>query len=425
MLGQQTVTLTYKEGNITKTATAIVVVKNLSTTCSRCNTLYYLDEYDTDQGCPKCNSTVIGIKASPDNVVLHKGEPLDITVESIYANGKHSVITDWTSNYNSSQVGMQDVVITYQSFTVVISVDVRFELNTCSICSLEYELNNDGSDPGCPVCSKTVVSIDATPKELTIDKHQSLPIAVTATFKDGHTEIINDWASNLLTDTAGIYEVMIIYKNAIDIIKVTVQDEGHIECPYCGLKYVFNDSPKGCPSCYVTLTGIEAALRSGGTRVPYRSKLNLQITKIFKDGHRELSYTGWTVSDYDPGRLGSQTITVYYQGFEDQLDIEVVDDLPERTCPNGHTYYLNADGTDPGCPYCNSTESKAEALFFFDTTYTYFILNELYVSGAYQLEKGDYIKVTIRPRKVSVLAKLLCLFGSLIQKEFTFGGEVS
>ncbi len=425
LLGTQSVTLSYKEADITKTATANITVKNLTTTCVNCNTVYYLDENDIDQGCPNCNSTVISITANPAYVVLHQGDPLDITVEGEYANGKRSIITDWTSNYDPIQVGIQDVTITYQTFTAVISVDVRYALITCSICSLKYELYMDGTDPGCPVCNSTVVSIKAAPEELTIEKYQSLPITVTATYKDGHTEIINDWASNLLSDTAGIYEVMILYQNAIDIIKVTVLEEGQIECQFCGLKYIFNDSPKGCPSCYVTLTGIEAALRSGGTTVPYKSKLNLQITKIFKDEHQELTYTGWTVSDYDPGRLGSQTITVYYGGFQDQLDIEVIDDLPEVTCPNGHTYYLDADGSDPGCPYCNTTEGRAEGLIYFDTTYTRFILDQIYNHGAYPLEKGDYLRITIKPRKISILSRLLNLFDGLANSEYTFGGEVS
>ncbi len=425
ILGKQAVTLSYKEGDVTKTTSAEVTVKNLTATCSTCNIVYYLDDNDIDQGCPSCNSTIDEITVNPDNIVLHQGDPLDIIVEAIYKNGIRSVITEWTSNYEPTQAGIQDVTITYQNFRVEISVDVRLALKTCSICSLEYEFNDNGTDPGCPSCSKTVVRIDASPRELTIDKHQTIPITVRATYKDGHTTVINDWASNLLADTAGIYEVMILYQNVIDIIKVTVMEDGQIGCPYCGLKYLFNDSPKGCPSCYITLSEIEASLRSGGIKVPYRSKLNLQITKIFKDEHRELIYTGWTVSDFDPGKLGSQTITVHYEGFQDLLDIEMVDDLPEVTCRNGHTYYLNADGSDPGCPYCSSTENKVEALFLFDTTYTNFILDEIYTHGEFRLEKGDYLKVTIRPKKVSILARLIRLFHGLVKQEYIFGGEVS
>jgi DNA-directed RNA polymerase subunit RPC12/RpoP len=228
-----------------------------------------------------------------------------------------------------------------------------------------------------------------------------------------------------MTDTAGIYEVMILYQNVMDIITVTVMEDGQIECPYCGIKYLFNDSPKGCPSCYVTMTGIEGSLRSGGSKVPYMSKLNLQITKIFKDEHRELTYTDWTVSDYNPGQLGNQTITAHYNGFSDQLDIELVDDLPEETCPNGHTYYLYADGSDPGCPYCSGTVDKEESLFYFDTTYTSFILDAIYTNGEFPLKKGDYLKISIRPNNVSILSKLLNIFVGNIKKEYTFGGEVS
>jgi hypothetical protein len=175
----------------------------------------------------------------------------------------------------------------------------------------------------------------------------------------------------------------------------------------------------------VTLIGIEASLRGGGTKVPYKSKLNLQITEIFKDEHRELTYTGWTVSDYNPGQIGNQTITAHYNGFSNQLDIEVVDDLPEVTCSNGHTYYLNANGSDPGCPYCSGTEDKEESLFYFDTTYTGFIIASIYTNGEYLLEKGDYLKIKIKPRNVSILSKLLNMFSGFLKREYTFGGEVS
>jgi Zn finger protein HypA/HybF involved in hydrogenase expression len=425
VLGTQTVTITYSESGVTKTATANVIVRNLTRVCPICYTGYYLDNNDKDPGCPYCKSTIVSISASPDSIVLNKGKPLNITVEATYRNGSRSIVTGWTSNYDPSQVGIQDVSISYQTFTANIRVEVKNQLKTCSICSQEYELNNDGTDPGCPVCKKTVISIDASPKVLTINKHQTLPITVKATYKDGHTETINDWASNLMADTAGIYEVMILYQNVMDIITVTVMEDGQIECPYCGLKYLFNDSPKGCPSCYVTLTGIEASLRSGGTKVPHKSKLNLQITKIFKDEHRELTYTGWTVSDYNPDRLGIQTITAHYNGFSDQLDIEVVDDLPEVTCPNGHTYYLNADGSDPGCPYCSGTVDKEESLFYFDTTYTRFIIDAIYTNGEFPLKKGDYLKITIRPRNESILSKLLNMFTGFLKREYTFGGEVT
>ncbi len=424
-LGTQTVTITYTESGVTKSATANVIVRNLTRVCPICYTGYYLDNNDKDPGCPYCKSTIVSISASPNDIVLNKGKPLNITVEATYRNGSRSIVTGWTSNYDPSQVGIQDVIISYQTFTASIRVEVRNQLKTCSICSQEYEQNDDGTDPGCPSCKKTVVSIDATPKVLTIHKHQSLPITVKATFKDGHTEVVNDWASNLMADAAGIYEVMILYQNVTDIITVTVMEDGQIECSYCGLKYLFNDSPKGCPSCYVTLTGMEASLRGGGTKVPYKSKLNLQITKLFKDEHRELTYTGWTVSDYNPGQLGNQTITAHYSGFSDQLDIEVVDELPEVTCPNGHTYYLNADGSDPGCPYCSGTEGKAEALFYFDTTYSGFIIDAIYTNGEYPLKKGDYLKVTIKPRNVSILSKLLNIFTGYLKREYTFGGEVS
>lgn len=425
ILGTQPVTITYTEAGVTKTAKASVMVRKLTRACQVCNTGYYLDDKDIDAGCPYCRSTIVKITASPDNIILHKGQPLPIAVEAIYRNGDRSIVNGWTSDYDPSQLGIQNVTITYQALTASILLEVKNQPRTCNICSQEYEQRDDASDPGCPICRKTVVSINVTPKQLTINQHQALPIIVKAYYKDGHTESVKDWASNLTADTAGIYEVMILYQNVMDIITVTVMEEGQIECPYCGLKYIFNDSPRGCPSCYMTLCGIEASLRDGGRSVPYRSKLNLQIVKIFKDEHRELTYSGWLVSGYNPGQLGKQTITAHYNEFSDQFEIEVVDDLPEVICSNGHSYYMNADGSDPGCPYCSGTKKKEEALFYFDTTYTRFIMNAIYVKGEYPLKKGDYLKITIKPRNVSILSKLMKLFTGMPQIEYTFGGEVS
>jgi hypothetical protein len=68
---------------------------------------------------------------------------------------------------------------------------------------------------------------------------------------------------------------------------------------------------------------------------------------------------------------------------------------------------------------------KEESLFYFDTTYTGFIIDAIYTNGEYRLEKGDYLKITIIPRNVSILSKLLNMITGFLKREYTFGGEVS
>lgn len=427
-LGSQLVTITYTENNITKTTTATVIVTNVTKICPICGTRYEMDAQDRDSGCPVCNSKIISIIASPISVTVSKGEVLPITVQAVYLAGTRSVVTGWTSNYAANVLGLQEVTITYQGMQTTIMADVRDNRKTCPICSKSYPINEDGTDPGCPSCTTEVISITASPKQVTIERHQPLNLTVMATFRDGHIGLVTGWSTNLAADTAGTFDISVFYKSATDHITVIVLGEGRMHCIYCGLDYSFYDYPEGCPLCYKTVVGIEASLRNGGTTVPYKSDLNLQIVLIYKDTHRVLAYTGWTVSGYRPDLLGMQTVTVFCNGFSTTLTIEVVNALPENICPNGHEYYLNADGSDPGCPFCILDTIKDNAVFFFDNTYTSDIVEILYADGIYYLQHGDYLTITVTQRSTSLRSTLQKMFFGSVrgmkEKTYTFGGEV-
>ncbi len=395
VLGTQTVTVFYTENGITKTTTVQINITRLTTACPICGAEYELDENDTDQGCPICTHTVISISATPDNVTVNKGEGLGITVTAAYRNGISGVITGWTSNYNANLVGVQSVKISYGTAYTYLLVTVRSNTKICGTCGVEYDLNEDGSDPGCPYCAEEVVSISASPKNLTVGINDPVNLTVTATYRDGHREVVDGWYTNFIPETAGIYEISVYYKKASDKISVTVVD-GMTTCSYCGLVYDRSVHGDGCPVCSTTLTGIEAGLRDGGTQVRYRAALKLEITLIYKDTHSELTYTGWTVSGYQADVLGEQTITIHYGGFDTSLIITVVDNAAFVTCPVCSTqYYLNEDGTDSGCPVCTADAKVKEAVLYFDVTYSHEILTSLYKDGIYYLKEGDYFTIAV------------------------------
>lgn len=427
-LGLQTVTISYSEYGITKTTKASVIVKNLTRTCSVCETVYELDDQDKDHGCPVCSSTMVGIVATPEYVTVPKGDAFAVTVEAIYRNGSKAIVTGWNSNYVKDIIGIQEVRISYEGFHTYILVNVVDNKVICPICERVYSLQEDDTDGGCPYCSTEVISIEAEPDQLTIEKHQPLNITVTAAFRDGHTEQVTDWSTNLLTDRTGTYDALIMYRNLTDHITVTIKEEGLIQCPYCDLEYSYREHPEGCPVCYHTIVGMEAELRSGGTTVPLKSNLNLQIVLLYQDTHRVLKYSGWTVEGYRPDLLGLQTVMVRYQEFSTNLTIEVVDNPYRVVCPKGHVYYLNEDGSDPGCPQCQNETEKENAIFLFSITYTSQILETLYSERFYYLKQGDYLTIRITKKGASVSSRLQKMFfgtGTGIDNIiYTYGGEV-
>jgi hypothetical protein len=148
---------------------------------------------------------------------------------------------------------------------------------------------------------------------------------------------------------------------------------------------------------------------------------------IFLDTHREITDTGYSIEGYDPYKIGMQTITVKYDVFSCLLELEIVDSLISIVCPNGHVYYPNEDGSDPGCPYCVIAEVY-EVVYYYDITYTYEILDVLYSSGTYYFGHNNYLNISITKKELSLLKKMqrfsvkTVLLGR--RKRFHYGGKV-
>ncbi|NLK27895.1 MAG: hypothetical protein GX306_06085 [Clostridiales bacterium] len=425
-IGMQTVTISYTENGITKTTTAMVNVTNMTRVCPTCGTRYQLDHKDIDRGCPVCSSTLTGITVAPNSVRVNRGDPLPISVHATYQNGGRALVIDWSSDYDPMKAGFQYVCISYLGYKAYITVEVVETTKTCPICSHIYPLNPDGSDPGCPYCSKLVESISVNPNHVTIQMHQPFDVTVIAKFKDGHTEVVTGWTTNFVPEKAGTFEAMIYYQSASCPITITVIGDSLDYCEYCGLEYDGSQYPEGCPVCSNMIIGIIASLRNKSGKVIKGSDLDLEIEVLYRDTHRIAVYTGYTVTNYYPHQLGEQTITVHYQGHNSNLTIEVIDTLTKVICPNGHEYYLNENATNPGCPYCSDGNPKKNAIIYYDITYTKEIIDVIYGDGKYRMKKGDYISITVTKQNKSLRSNIKRLFRSLKgdKQSITYGGEI-
>jgi rubrerythrin len=422
--GSKEVVFTYTENSKTVSATVIILVKRNLKTCVNGHE-YELDDFDTDLGCPVCSESIDSIIVSPDTLTVRKGLNLNITVTARYQDYHTAVIlSGWTSDFDNKQIGEQIVTIEYMGKTAILRVTVEDKAD-CPICGLTYEI--DELNPGCPVCSKNIVSITATPNTQTIGEGADLIIEVEALFQDGHKEIVGDWISDFNPFKIGTQKVNITYKTASTTVTVTISSTTDITCPICGTTYNFATNPNGCPVCSIKIDHIEARLRSEGTKVQLGSELNLYIIVVFKDGHKEQVNSDWKVEGFQAEVLGVQTLTVKYKGFATNITIEVINGLEKVTCPNGHVYYLNEDGSDPGCPYCNIDEISGTSTNYIECIYTNEIINILYEEGIYTLKKGDYFTVEVHKKTASVYDRLRNIWKTEHAefKQFTYGGRIN
>lgn len=423
-IGNQSVTVSYTEDGITKAVPVSVTVTVLHKTCPKCGNTYDLSTDDTDPGCPFCKQMITGIKVTPDSVKVEYGGSLPVIVNAIYNDGSSLPVSGWTSNYDANKTGLQTVTIEYGGLAAELSVWVNEEMIECPTCKQKYPV----SEGRCPVCSAKVVSISASPDNITVYQGDNINLTVTAYYADGHSDIVTDWSIDKDTSKPGTFHSTVSYKGITTTITLTVISKTAVVCPICGRIYEPADNPQGCPVCSKQLTGIEAYLTNGGNLVQYGSNPSLDIILIYKDTHREITTDGYTLENYNAYKLGAQTITVHYQEFAATLDIEVVNTLSDTiTCPNGHIYYRDEDGTDPGCPYCN-TDTGSSTVCYYDITYTNEILDTVYKGGSYHFQSGNYITVRVIKKDRSVLVKMQRWFFKTAmigrKKEFIYGGEV-
>ena len=424
IIGNQNVTVTYTENSISKVSTVTVTVTPLKRICPTCGDTYFLNNDDFDTGCPTCKTIAAYIQVSPSYVTVNRGESLNVTVTATFLDGHTETVMGWTSNFDSSRLGLQLVMITFQGKFAYVSVMVT-STNTCSLCGSEYSLNEDGTDPGCPICKSALISISASPKYQSVNQGDDIALTVTGTFRDGHTEVVQDWYSNYDKDHVGEQLVTIYYKNFSCNVTVEVFSALNIACSVCGIIYNLREHPWGCPVCADTLTGIEATLQSGGALVSYGEELDLRVVLTYRDGHRAVAFDGWT-DTFDPYTLGAQIVTVSYTDrigntVSCTLNVEVTDKLIKKICENGHVYYTENPLAE--CPYCASSGTMQEQLY--SIRFTDEILDKLYTDGVYQMNTGDYITVKVILKTQGSIYSFSLFHSKQDALPVTYGGEVA
>jgi hypothetical protein len=146
------------------TAHMTVTVVPRTRTCAHGHT-YNLKPDGTDPGCPFCQAYVESIRVQSPNTAA-----MTITIGTTlqdnglillvkYLDGRTETISSgYVDNLDNGYVGTKLVTIGYKGATTSIMVTTVCKKMTCDICGYVYDLNPDGSNPGCPMCiSKTPV----------------------------------------------------------------------------------------------------------------------------------------------------------------------------------------------------------------------------------------------------------------------------
>jgi rubrerythrin len=423
VIGNQIATVSFYDQWNTVTATVLVHVTPLHNICSRCGNKYEMNPDDTDPGCPFCNEIISGITVSPEEVEVTQGNSLPVTVRAVYRDGTSKIVSGWTSNYDPNKIGLQPVTIEYGGFAASIYVWVKEAEIACPICGTYYP----ASEGRCPVCREKITGIHVFPGEITVNQYENIVLEVTATYADEVSAPVTVWSIDKTSSVAWVFTATVSYGGFTAQVKLTVLSASSVTCPICGLVYDVGEYPNGCPVCSGVVTGIEAFLSSGSRLVQYGSVPAISVVLVFLDTHREIIETGYTTEGFNPFQMGEQTIIVRYKEFSCILDVKVVNTLETVTCPNGHVYYLNEDGSDPGCPFCVIGDHIGIVIFY-DITYLPEILEELYTVGTYYFDQNNFLTVRVTKRDHSLVAKLqetslkLVMLGR--KRRFTYGGEV-
>ena len=208
-----------------------------------------------------CHKKVISITPTNPNQSVYTGEALITAVTATYLDGSTNVVLAETSFNTALPISNKTVTLSY--------TDALGNVNTCSvkvnvvpkirICvnGHTYNLNQDGSDPGCPYCKAYVKSlriINPLTSSLTITLGTTLVdngVTILVTYLDGHTMTLNNgYEDNLDKKYYGTKLVTIGYQGATTSIMVT-SICAKMTCDICGFVYdLYPDGTNpGCPRC--------------------------------------------------------------------------------------------------------------------------------------------------------------------------------
>ncbi len=232
------------------------------------------------------NVTNINVSSLPDKTTYLEGQELDltgITVTAMYDNGDSETITKYdVTGYDKNKVGNQNVTVSFGGFTASFTVTVK---------------------------AKTVTGIKILSEPNTKEFAEGSAIDVSglvlqAQYDNGTTGLITDYTINGYDkNTVGKQTVTISYGGfgATFDVEVTAKILTGITLDTTNMKMSYIEGQ----SLNVSGLVVKAKYNNGTEQTVARSDYN--------------------VSGYSRNQKGIQTVTVEYEGFTAQFDVEVVD----------------------------------------------------------------------------------------------------
>lgn len=242
------------------------------TTCQSTQNYYKLDcgkieghYYDQDtEVLAACHLLVSNIVPTNPVQTVAIGDELITTVTATYLDGSTKVVVATADFEPDRVVQNQKVTLTYSysigsnnyTKTCTITVTVIPKRKTCEN-GHTYNLNTDGSDPGCPYCRawlRSLTIVEPASGKITIYKGTTLAengVTLLATYLDGHTKYLhNEYVDNLDNQYIGVQTVTISYKGHYVYLTVTTKRNLRL-CPVCSRYYELypDGTDPGCPYC--------------------------------------------------------------------------------------------------------------------------------------------------------------------------------
>ncbi len=208
-----------------------------------------------------CPDKIVSITPTHPLQSVYTQEPLITTVRATYVDGSKKTVKATAAFSTGTPASNKIVTLSYtdslgNTKTCTITVNVIPRSKTCTNGHL-YNLNPNGSDPGCPFCNAYVAIIriiNPPASTFTITIGTSLKdngLTLLVTYMDGRTETIMDgYVDNLDRQYLGTKMVTIGYKGVTTQILVTTIC-AKITCDVCGFLYdLYPDGTNpGCPRC--------------------------------------------------------------------------------------------------------------------------------------------------------------------------------
>ena len=217
-------------------------------------------------------------------------------------------------------------------------------ISTNEMQSLSVHTHNDEPD-------KSLVYITALPASQIIQKYTLPSFTVQANYSDGTNKSLSSsdyYITGFDASKTGLQNLTISYTEdgitasfKVSVTVTLIQKE----CHKCYNSYELNsdDTDPGCPYCNGVITGIE--VNPDYIEVVKGTNLPIKVFGVYNDGSKK-EVTGWT-SNYNPERLGLQTVTIEFGGYGVDITVWVNERL--KVCSVCGTEYLISE---ENCPVC-------------------------------------------------------------------------